>query len=57
MVAPFKRGHRHGTDAKNFARPDEARKFDRGLLDAWVVGDEPVVGIDISGMVDYAKEA
>ena len=25
--------------------------------DAWVVGDEPVVVIDISGMVDYAKEA
>lgn len=23
--------------------------------DAWVVGDEPVVVIDISGMVDYAK--
>src|SRR5436305_3831053 len=25
--------------------------------DAWVVGDEPVVVIDISGMVDYAKQA
>jgi len=25
--------------------------------DAWVVGNEPVVGIDISGMVDYAKPA
>jgi hypothetical protein len=25
--------------------------------DAWVVGDEPVVVIDISGMVDYAKSA
>ena len=24
---------------------------------AWVVGDEPVVVIDISGMVDYAREA
>ena len=24
--------------------------------DAWVVGDEPVVVIDISGMVDYAKQ-
>ncbi len=23
--------------------------------DAWVVGDEPVVVIDVSGMVDYAK--
>jgi len=23
--------------------------------DAWVVGDEPVVVIDISGMIDYAK--
>ena len=23
--------------------------------DAWVVGDEPVLVIDISGMVDYAK--
>ena len=23
--------------------------------DAWVIGDEPVVVIDISGMVDYAK--
>ena len=23
--------------------------------DAWVVGDEPVVAIDITGMVDYAK--
>ena len=25
--------------------------------DCWVVGDEPVVVIDISGMVDYAKRA
>jgi len=25
--------------------------------DAWVVGDEPVVVIDISGMVNYAKPA
>ena len=25
--------------------------------DAWVVGDEPVVVIDISGMVDFAKPA
>jgi hypothetical protein len=25
--------------------------------DAWVVGDEPVVVIDISGMVNYAKTA
>src|ERR1700757_3370889 len=25
--------------------------------DAWVVGDEPVVVIDISGMVDYAKRS
>ena len=25
--------------------------------DAWVVGDEAVVVIDISGMVDYAKPA
>ena len=25
--------------------------------DAWVVGDEPVVVLDISGMVDYAREA
>jgi hypothetical protein len=25
--------------------------------DGWVVGDEPVVVIDISGMVDYAKRA
>jgi ethanolamine utilization protein EutQ (cupin superfamily) len=24
--------------------------------DAWVVGNEPVVVIDISGMVDYAKQ-
>jgi hypothetical protein len=23
--------------------------------DAWVVGNEPVVAIDVSGMVDYAK--
>ncbi len=23
--------------------------------DAWVVGDEPVVALDITGMVDYAK--
>jgi uncharacterized cupin superfamily protein len=23
--------------------------------DAWVVGDEPVVVIDVSGMADYAK--
>ena len=25
--------------------------------DAWVVGDEPVVVLDVSGMVDYAKPA
>lgn len=25
--------------------------------DAWVVGNEPVVVIDISGMVDYAKKS
>jgi len=25
--------------------------------DAWVVGDEPVVALDITGMVDYAKKA
>lgn len=25
--------------------------------DAWVVGDEPVVVMDITGMVDYAKKA
>ena len=25
--------------------------------DAWVVGNEPVVGLDITGMVDYAKKA
>ena len=25
--------------------------------DAWVVGDEPVVALDITGMVDYAKQA
>ena len=24
--------------------------------DAWVVGDDPVVVIDVSGMADYAKE-
>jgi len=34
---------------------------DVGLIppghDAWVVGNEPVVAIDISGMVDYAKPA
>jgi hypothetical protein len=24
--------------------------------DAWVVGDEPVVVIDISGMADYEKQ-
>ena len=25
--------------------------------DAWVVGDEPVVAVDITGMVNYAKHA
>lgn len=25
--------------------------------DAWVVGDEPAVMLDITGMIDYAKEA
>ncbi len=25
--------------------------------DAWVVGSEPVVALDITGMVDYAKKA
>ena len=39
---------------------DEFGPGDIALLppghDAWVVGDEPVVVIDVSGMVDYAKE-
>ena len=38
---------------------DEFGPGDISLLppghDGWVVGDEPVVVIDISGMVDYAK--
>jgi hypothetical protein len=38
---------------------DEFGPGDVSLLpsghDAWVVGDEPVVVIDVSGMVDYAK--
>jgi hypothetical protein len=38
---------------------DEFGPGDIALLppghDAWVVGDEPVVVIDFSGMVDYAK--
>jgi hypothetical protein len=38
---------------------DEFGPGDIALLppghDAWVVGDEPVVVIDVSGMVDYAK--
>lgn len=25
--------------------------------DAWVVGDEPYVGVDVTGMADYAKQA
>jgi len=25
--------------------------------DGWVVGNEPVVVIDITGMIDYAKKA
>jgi uncharacterized cupin superfamily protein len=25
--------------------------------DAWVVGNEPVVAIDITGMVNYAKQS
>jgi mannose-6-phosphate isomerase-like protein (cupin superfamily) len=25
--------------------------------DGWVVGNEPVVVIDITGMIDYAKQA
>jgi uncharacterized cupin superfamily protein len=24
--------------------------------DAWVVGNEPVVAVDVTGMIDYAKE-
>ena len=39
---------------------DEFGPGDISLLpsghDAWVVGDEPVVAIDISGMADYAKK-
>lgn len=39
---------------------DEFGPGDIGLIppghDAWVVGDEPVVALDITGMVDYAKE-
>lgn len=38
---------------------DEFRQGDVSLIppghDAWVVGNEPVVVIDISGMIDYAK--
>ena len=29
--------------------------FNHLKFDAWVVGNEPVVVIDISGMADYAK--
>ena len=40
---------------------DEFATGDVSLLpsghDAWVVGDEPVVVIDISGMTNYAKSA
>ena len=40
---------------------DEFRPGEVSLLppghDAWVVGDEPVVVIDISGMAEYAKRA
>jgi len=39
---------------------DEFGPGDISLLpsghDAWVIGDEPVVLIDISGMIDYAKQ-
>jgi hypothetical protein len=39
---------------------DEFGPGDISLLpsghDAWVVGDDPVVVIDVSGMADYAKE-
>ena len=40
---------------------DESGSGEVSLLppghDTWVVGDEPVVVIDISGMAKYAKQA
>jgi hypothetical protein len=48
----------------SFARSDETRTFEKGKVDlalippghdAWVLGNLPVVAIDIDGLVDYAK--
>jgi quercetin dioxygenase-like cupin family protein len=52
-------GHLH-------VRMDDGSEFDLGPgdvavvapgHDAWVVGNEPVVELDVTGMVDYAKQS
>jgi hypothetical protein len=55
---------------KNLAQPEDAGTFDKGQVepvtvggvglippghDAWVVGNEPVVMVDIQGIINYAK--
>lgn len=44
----------------NDGTEDEFGPGDIGVIppghDAWVIGDEPVVVLDITGMIDYAKE-
>ena len=37
-------------------KPGSASSLPSGH-DAWVVGNEPVVGVDFQGMADYAKKA
>jgi hypothetical protein len=55
-------------EKKTLSAPDEQRSFDKAKIelvglgevtghDAWVVGRQPVVAIDISGMAEYAKHA
>jgi len=44
------------TDFESWAKAGDVGVVPSGH-DAWVVGDEPVVVIDISGMKQYAKPA
>ena len=61
--APHTNYHLSGT---LHVRMDDGAEFDFGPgdigvvppgHDAWVVGDEPVVALDMTGMIDYAKAA
>ena len=46
-----------GLVKKRFEVPDETRAFVPPGHDAWIVGDEPCVLLDVTGMSNYATGA